>query len=135
MSFLFSLMLLTLCPIHAVLSSNHFIRSDDEGRVDNSARGFWQRGDKAFFDVRIFNPFAKSHLPVKLKTLFAAQETAKKRTVRSPLHPGCFVNEGMAVEKQAVSYPDRLRSLLKSRAHRENALLENIFLFMYTLQH
>ena len=37
-----------------------------------SARGFWQRGDKAFFDVRIFNPFAKSHLPVKLKTLFAA---------------------------------------------------------------
>ena len=53
--------------------------SDDEGRLDISARGFWQRGDKAFFDVRIFNPFAKSHLPVKLKTLFAAQETAKKR--------------------------------------------------------
>ena len=47
--------------------------------MDNSARGFWQRGDKAFFDVRIFNPFAKSHLPVKLKTLFAAQESAKKR--------------------------------------------------------
>jgi hypothetical protein len=53
--------------------------SDDEGRLDISARGFWQRGDKAFFDVRIFNPFAKSHLPVKLKTLFGAQETAKKR--------------------------------------------------------
>ena len=41
--------------------------SDDEGRLDISARGFWQRGGKAFFDVRIFNPFTKSHLPINLK--------------------------------------------------------------------
>ena len=52
--------------------------SEDMARLDISARGFWQRGDKAFFDVRVFNPFAKSHLPTKLDTLFRQQETEKK---------------------------------------------------------
>ena len=36
--------------------------TDDEARLDISARGFWQRGAMAFFDVRVFNPFAKTHL-------------------------------------------------------------------------
>ena len=50
----------------------------DEARVDIAARGFWQRGVKAFFDVRIFNPFAKTHLSTKLPTVFAQQEQQKK---------------------------------------------------------
>ena len=33
----------------------------------------------AFFDVRIFNPFAKSHLSSKLDTVFNSQESQKKR--------------------------------------------------------
>ena len=52
---------------------------DDESRLDISARGFWQRGDKAFFDVRVFNPFAKSHLSTNLETVFRQQENQKKR--------------------------------------------------------
>ena len=33
----------------------------------------------AFFDVRIFNPFAKSHLKSNLETVFNHNETVKKK--------------------------------------------------------
>ena len=33
----------------------------------------------AFFDVRVFNPFAKSHMSSKLETVFKANEASKKR--------------------------------------------------------
>ena len=33
----------------------------------------------AFFDVRIFNPFAKSHLKSNLETVFKHNETVKKK--------------------------------------------------------
>ena len=35
----------------------------DEARLDVRARGFWQRGQRAFFDVRIFNPYTRSKTP------------------------------------------------------------------------
>ena len=50
----------------------------DEARLDFTARGFWQRGEMAFFDVRVFNPFAKTHLNTKLETAFEKNETSKK---------------------------------------------------------
>ena len=43
-----------------ILSSS--TKSSDKARLDVSARGFWQRGQRAFFDERNFNPFVKSHL-------------------------------------------------------------------------
>ena len=53
--------------------------TDNEARLDVAARGFWQRGEKAFFDVRVFNPFAKTHLSTKLSTVFTTNEASKKR--------------------------------------------------------
>ena len=44
----------------------------DDARLDVSARGFWQRGQRAFFDVRVFNPFAPSHLKQNLQKVFTA---------------------------------------------------------------
>ena len=52
---------------------------EDEASLDISARGFWQRGEMAFFDVRVFNPFAKTHLNTKLDTVFRQNEEAKKK--------------------------------------------------------
>ena len=40
---------------------NRGANKSNEARLDVSANGFWTRGDKAFFDVRIFNPFALKH--------------------------------------------------------------------------
>eukprot|EP00794_Sanderia_malayensis_P005874 gene5874-biopygen4874 len=48
-------------------SANVFL----EAHLDVSARGFWQRGQLAFFDVRVINPFAKSHLSQNLSTAFS----------------------------------------------------------------
>ena len=48
-----------------ILSSS--TNSSDEARLDVSTRGFWQRGQRAFFDVRVVNPFAKSYLNERLE--------------------------------------------------------------------
>ena len=34
--------------------------TDSEARLDVKARGFWNRGQDAFFDVRVFNPYDRS---------------------------------------------------------------------------
>ncbi len=48
-------------------------------RLDISIGGFWQCGQRAFFDVRVFNPFAPSYRNQKLSTAFSANEREKKR--------------------------------------------------------
>ena len=53
--------------------------TSDEARLDLSVRGFWQRGERAFFDVRIFNPFAPTHINRDLDKVFRANEQEKKR--------------------------------------------------------
>ena len=52
----------------------------DEARLDIAARGFWQKYEMAFFDVRVFNPFAKSYQNQNLQTAFDNNEKEKKRT-------------------------------------------------------
>ena len=37
------------------------VLSNQEARVDVSVRDFWTRGQKAFFDVRIFEPLAHTY--------------------------------------------------------------------------
>ena len=51
---------------------------EDEARLDIAARGFWQPSAMAFFDVRVFNPFAKTHLKTTLDAAFDSQEQQKK---------------------------------------------------------
>ena len=50
----------------------------DESRVDVSARDFWVRGQQAFFDVRVFNPFAKRHAKKSIAKSFEINEKEKK---------------------------------------------------------
>ena len=51
----------------------------EEARLDISIRGFWQKEQSAFFDVRVFNPFAPSYRNQKLDNTFAGNEREKKR--------------------------------------------------------
>jgi hypothetical protein len=51
----------------------------DDARVDIAARGFWQRCEKAFFDVRVFNPYASTHRNQTLTSSFNNNEKEKKR--------------------------------------------------------
>ena len=52
---------------------------ESQARLDIAARGFWQECEMAFFDVRVFNPFAKSHLQNKLDSAFRSNENTKKK--------------------------------------------------------
>ena len=53
--------------------------TDDDARLDVSARGFWSRGARAFFDVRVFNPMARSYRSTPIETLYKRFEKEKKR--------------------------------------------------------
>lgn len=55
----------------------------DDARLDIAARGFWLREQRAFFDVRVFNPFAHSYLSQRLPSAFVTNEKEKKRAYNS----------------------------------------------------
>jgi hypothetical protein len=52
----------------------------DEARVDIAARGVWVKGQMAYFDVRVFNPIAKSYLNSELSSAHRSNEQTKKRS-------------------------------------------------------
>ena len=51
----------------------------DDACLDIAARGFWERRKMAFFDIRAFNPYAKTHLNQNLNAAFTRNEREKKR--------------------------------------------------------
>ena len=53
---------------------------DDQARLDISAKGFWNNSHElAFFDERVFNPLAKSHVNQSLSSCYRKHENEKKR--------------------------------------------------------
>ena len=52
---------------------------EQEVRVDISARGFWNRGQKSFFDLRVFNPLAPCYSRLSLDASHAMNERDKIR--------------------------------------------------------
>ena len=53
---------------------------EEGARLDVSARGFWMRGNKAFVDVKVFNPLGKANMSKPLKSAYRANEAMKKRS-------------------------------------------------------
>ena len=51
----------------------------EEARVDIRAKGFWNRQQNAFFDVRVFHPNASSYRNTEIPALYRQQQNAKKR--------------------------------------------------------
>ena len=50
-----------------------------EARLDISALNFWTAGQRAFFDVRVFNPFARRYSNTKIENCLLSNEREKKR--------------------------------------------------------
>lgn len=71
-----------LQPCSGVTLSHSTSNTQVGARVDLSARGFWTRGERAFFDVRIFEPSAKSYSKMKLSAAYEKNERDKIRTYR-----------------------------------------------------
>ena len=51
---------------------------EKEAQVDVPARDFWTHGQKAFFDMKVFNPFAKSNQKFALASCFTHHERQKR---------------------------------------------------------
>ena len=66
--------------LEIIAANQHSANQQREGRLDISIRGFWQRVQRAFTDIRIFNPFAPTHLNQKLENCFSNNEREKKRS-------------------------------------------------------
>ena len=58
----------------------HSTAAGNEVRLDISARGFWQAGQMAFLDVRVFNPNAKRYANIELSKAYEINEKEKKKT-------------------------------------------------------
>ncbi len=53
--------------------------TEDGARLDIVARDFWNAFAMAFFDIKVFNPMAKSNLNRNLSTVFQENESGKKK--------------------------------------------------------
>ena len=53
--------------------------TDDQARLDVSARDVWADMDKTFLDIRVFNSRADSNIKKSLKSALASHEKEKKR--------------------------------------------------------
>ena len=112
----------TLQPITGETFSNATANSDEGARLDVAASGFWDgRFERAFFDVRVFNPHAPSNRQ-PLPTCYRKHENIKKRAyeqrVREVEHgsftPLVFSSTG-GMGKAASACYKRLASLIAAK--------------------
>ena len=55
----------------------------DGARSDVSAVGLWQPLDRAFLDIRVFNPLAPSNANKQINAMYLSRENSKKREYNS----------------------------------------------------
>ena len=96
----------------------------DQAKADIKARGFWTPRQLAFFDVKVFNPNAKSNKKFSLPSCYQHHERIKKRAYEQriiELEHGTFTplifstNGGMG--RLSVIFYRRLASMLADKRH------------------
>ena len=105
---------------------------EDGARLDVVAEEFWGTRQCAFFDVRIFNPFAPSLVNTPIATLYCQKEQEKRRSyderIREVEHatfaPLVFSTSGGMGPAAAVVYK-RIASLTASKQKKSYALTLN----------
>ena len=55
--------------------------TDENSRLDIRARGFWNRGQDAYFDVKVFHPNAPSYHTMDLPAIYNRHELGKKAAI------------------------------------------------------
>ena len=68
-----------LTPLTGERFNYRSANTEDQARLDVSARGVWVKGTRAFFDVRVFNPLAHTYAKSSIKAAHKNNENAKKR--------------------------------------------------------
>ena len=116
-----------LQPITGERLSHRTSNSEDGAHLDVCAQGFWgDRHQRAFFDVRVFNPLAPSNCRSSLTSTYRHHETQKRRCyeqrVREIEHgsftPLVFSATGGMAPGATIMYK-RLASLLADKRQQE----------------
>ena len=70
---------LELQPLSGKALQGRSANCQDGARVDIRAEGFWERSQSAFFDIRVFNPFAPSNRSRSFSATCQQHERLKRR--------------------------------------------------------
>ena len=74
----------TVEPVLTPLSGERFscnsANQRDDARCDVSEKGFWRRASKAFVDIRVVNPLAKSNFSRSLEALYGGNSRRRGST-------------------------------------------------------
>ena len=112
-----------LQPLDGEVLHHRSANSGDQARLDVDMFGFWGgRFEKAFLDIRVFNPSAKSNRSTTLKSTYCRHEQEKKRQYEerirevehasfAPLVMSCTGGMGTI----ATSFYKRLASLISEK--------------------
>ena len=105
----------------------------DSARLDIAADGFWgSRNERAFFDVKVFNPFASSISSESIATVYRKHEREKKREydphVREVEH-GTFIPLVMSstggLSHEASTFYKRHASLIATKRNQSYSQLSH----------
>ena len=81
------------CPVKWKDLRNRTANRSNEARLDLQASGFWERGQQAFFDLRVFDPNACRYLNKSLQQCHVINENKEKMTYIEralPIDHGAF---------------------------------------------
>ena len=95
----------------------------DDARLDIRAKGFWNRQQDAFFDVRVFHPNAPSYRNTSIPSLYRQHEMVKKREYGDRIReveyavftPLVFSTTGGMGKETAVAYKHLAELLAEKR--------------------
>ncbi|KAG0728334.1 hypothetical protein GWK47_032694 [Chionoecetes opilio] len=114
----------SLLPINGEQLQYRTANTANEARVDVSARGFWNRGQRAFMDIRIFDPMAACHRRISLEAAHQKNEQEKIRAygdrIRNVDHgsftPLVFTTSG-GMGPKAKCFYSRLADVMAEKKH------------------
>ena len=101
-------------------------------RVDIVARDFWQMHELAFFDIKVFNPLARTYMNQSLESAFKTNENNKKRKYNNRIiqvEKGSFTPVvlsslgGMGVE--SGRFLSRVIELVSTKKNLEHSVVSN----------
>lgn len=109
-----------------------YVEKGEEARMDVTAVGFWGAWQRAYFDVRVFNPTAPSYTTQKLTTLTEKHEKEKKKKYglrikeieKGTFTPLVFTTTG-ACGKECDHALKRLANLISEKTGERQAAVMN----------
>ena len=120
-----------LLPLTGERFQHRTLNMSENARLDVSARGFWIRGQRAFFDTRVFYPLAPSYLNQELKSLHRQHESEKRRTYNQRIlqvemgsfSPLVFTSSGGQAQECSLFY-SRLAGMIAEKRNQHKSVVK-----------